>query len=77
MRILFVISTIALIALLWASISIARHVRSARRKRRALTSPPSTDVATPRPEEPFNNDLGDLSDPYEVRRTKPRDPSRL
>ena len=66
MRILFVISTIALIALLWASISIARHVRSARRRKRTLSAP-----------EPVNKDLGDLSDPYEVRRTKPRDPSRL
>jgi hypothetical protein len=32
MRVLFSISTLALIALLWASIAIARHVQQARRR---------------------------------------------
>jgi hypothetical protein len=74
MRILFVISTIALIALLWASISIASHVRRARRRRRAQAEQAK---ATLPDRTPFNKDLGDLSDPYEERRTKPKGPSRL
>jgi hypothetical protein len=32
MRVLFSISILALVALLWASIAIARHVRQARRR---------------------------------------------
>jgi heme exporter protein D len=32
MRVLFCISILALVALLWASIAIARHVRQARRR---------------------------------------------
>jgi hypothetical protein len=35
LRILFAISIIALLMLLWASISIAQHIRHARRRRRA------------------------------------------
>jgi hypothetical protein len=40
MRILFAISILALLALLWASYSIARHVRAARRRRAAVPPPP-------------------------------------
>jgi hypothetical protein len=36
MRIMFLISIVALLALLWASISIASHVRRARRRHRSL-----------------------------------------
>ena len=36
MRVLFVISVTALVALLWATFSIARFVRCARRKQRAV-----------------------------------------
>jgi heme exporter protein D len=32
MRVLFLISILALIALLWASVAIARHVQQARRR---------------------------------------------
>jgi len=32
MRVLFLISILALVALLWASLAMARHVRQARRK---------------------------------------------
>ena len=39
MRTLFAISILALLALLWASISIASHIRRAR-KRRAAVPPP-------------------------------------
>lgn len=34
MRILFVISVVALAALLWASVSIAQHIHRSRRRRR-------------------------------------------
>jgi hypothetical protein len=40
MRTLFAISVLALLALLWASISMARHVRQARRRRRHAPVPP-------------------------------------
>ncbi|HZL26564.1 MAG TPA: hypothetical protein VFC39_08545 [Acidobacteriaceae bacterium] len=40
MRTLFAISILALLALLWASISMARHVRRARRRRRHAPVPP-------------------------------------
>jgi hypothetical protein len=36
MRILLAITILALVALLWATVSIAQHVRVARRRRRAL-----------------------------------------
>ena len=36
MRVLFLISVTALVALLWATFSIARFVRRARRKQRAV-----------------------------------------
>ena len=38
MRVMFVISVTALVALLWATFSIARFVRHARRKQRAVRS---------------------------------------
>jgi hypothetical protein len=36
MRVLFCISILALVALLWASFAMARHVRQARRSHRRL-----------------------------------------
>jgi hypothetical protein len=103
MRTLFAISIIALLALLWASISIAQHVRRARRRRRALADAglepmlavediaAEVDFSRPAPAAAvpfanpnrveridwayFNKDLGDLSDPYQDRRSKPRGPS--
>jgi hypothetical protein len=49
MRTLFVISILALLALLWASISIARHIRQARKRRAAVPPPPIPDpeLSTP------------------------------
>jgi hypothetical protein len=43
MRVLFAISLVALIALLWASVSIATHIRRARRRRRELLVARTTD----------------------------------
>jgi|GEM_PF-4799069 len=43
MRTLFVISILALLALLWASISIARHIRQARKRRASVPPPPVPD----------------------------------
>jgi hypothetical protein len=36
MRILLAITILALVALLWATVSIAQHIRTARRRRKAL-----------------------------------------
>ena len=45
MRVLFLISILALIALLWASIAIARHVQQARRRRdRDSPTEPATEL---------------------------------
>jgi hypothetical protein len=46
MRILFIISVVAILALLWAAISIARHVRKARDRRKRLNEPSRTDAST-------------------------------
>ena len=101
MKVLFVISIAALLALLWAAFSIAQHVRRARRRKHVLAErgiitearPPKTDPVKPFVERRaatgsplpldierradwayFNKDMGDLSDPYEDRRRKPRTP---
>lgn len=54
MRVMFVISVTALVALLWATFSIARFVRRARRKQRAVRSTYTHSVpsmaATPPPQ---------------------------
>ena len=53
MRILFAISVIAFVALLWASFSIARYIRRARRRRKLAsgaiykTAHPSASTTTP------------------------------
>ena len=43
MRTLFAISILALLALLWASYSIASHIRRARKRRAAVPPPPIPD----------------------------------
>jgi hypothetical protein len=42
MRVLFCISILALVALLWATFAIARHVRQARRSHRRLQQDATT-----------------------------------
>jgi hypothetical protein len=44
MRVLFCISILALVALLWASFAMARHVRQARRPRRRLQQDATTNT---------------------------------
>lgn len=86
MKTLFAISIVALAALLWASISMAQHVRKIRRKRRAAAaeklaaasrpSPPPIPYAnpvSPKEWEKTNKGFGDLSDPYESPRSRPKD----
>lgn len=86
MKTLFAISIVALMALLWASISMVRHVRTIRRKRRAAVAekaaaatrpaPPPIPYANPGERADwanFNKDFGDLSDPYESPRSRPKD----
>ena len=107
LRILFAISIIALLMLLWASIAIAQHIRHARQRRRAAAKkvsevallygeldtddefigprsgappppPPLPSTQQKKPERAdwaYNKDLGDLSDPYQDRRRKPRESS--
>jgi hypothetical protein len=94
MKTLFAISIVALFALLWASISIAQHIRRARRRRRLKESndeifksagdDKTSEHHTPPPPPPFNNrmervdwayfnkDLGDLTDPYQGPRNRPK-----
>ena len=55
MRTLFVMSTVALVALLWAAFSIARHVRGARRRRKRVT------LDDPNPAASLRSSLRDLS----------------
>ncbi len=90
---LFAISTIALLALLWAFISIMQYVRRARRRRHhpdeVNADDNTTSLATPRPPPPpppgpvsssvkridwayYNKDMGDLSDPYQAPRIRPK-----
>jgi hypothetical protein len=97
MRTLFAISIFALLALLWASISMARHIRQARQRRKQneherLTgeapgndevqeqqNPPATEPSEDKVERAdwqyFNKDMGDLSDPYEAPRNRPKSPA--
>jgi hypothetical protein len=49
MRILFVISLIALAALLWASVSIAQHIYRSRRDQKAASRPKARAVTTTSP----------------------------
>lgn len=53
MRILFAISVLAFVALLWASLSAAQYIRRARRRRSAATQPNATinDAVLPVPPE--------------------------
>jgi hypothetical protein len=44
MRVLFCISILALVALLWASFAMARHVRQARRSNRKLQQDANTNT---------------------------------
>jgi hypothetical protein len=44
MRVLFCISILALVALLWASFAMARHVRQARRSHRRLQQEATTNA---------------------------------
>ncbi len=44
MRVLFCISILALVALLWASFAMARHVRLARRPQRKLQQDATADT---------------------------------
>jgi hypothetical protein len=65
MRILFAISTFALLALLWASISIARHVRRARRRRRELAAKaPPIPYANPSTPADWEFSKTELTDTY-------------
>lgn len=85
MKTLFAISVVALVALLWASVSIARHVRMIRRKRRTVAAekaaasrpaPPPIPYANPAERQEsaiVSNNFGDLSDPYAVRRSRHKD----
>lgn len=88
MKTLFAISIVALLALLWASFSIARHIRETRRKRKwALEEMHATAHRPPPPPIPYanpggraewvqiNKDSGDLSDPYQGQRRRPKDTS--
>lgn len=59
MRTLFAISILALLALLWASISIARHIRRARKRRAAVPPPPIPD-----PELSSQDLVSTNTDPY-------------
>lgn len=47
MRILFVISVVAFVALLWASIAMAQHIRRSRRRGRLADTPDAPDPADP------------------------------
>jgi hypothetical protein len=77
MKTLFAISIVALLALLWASFSMAQHVRRARRRRRDLRESndqiaapfanmeePDSEHHTPPPPPPFVNKMERVDRPY-------------
>jgi hypothetical protein len=85
LRTLFAISIVALLALLWASISIARHIsRSRQRRRKQNEYERLVDVASPTLSTPadtaaeradrayYKEDMGDLSDPYQASSNRPK-----